>query len=224
MTKLEHARSFDALIDDLIEFQKTLLPKSDIGNVTIADVLFKLEANKDIPLIQLPSFDGDAFSYTDFIDQFKTHIHNKAHLKDDTQIIQLQMHVKGEAQIAISGLGSKGIMYATVLKSLKEQFGQSSVIARAVVNKLKMGEKIGRNNPEALKAFSLDIINCHSIMHRLNYYADVNANDSLRRIVMRLPDHLVDKWKGVVADIRGRGQIPTLKHIDDFVQKCVKCC
>jgi len=59
-------------------------------------------------------------------------------------------------------------------------------------------------------------------MHRLNYYADINANDSLRRIVMRLPDHLVNKWKGVVADIRDRGQIPTLKHIGNFVRKRVK--
>ena len=221
-TELEYARSFDAWIDDLVEFQETLLPKSDIGNVTIADALFKLEANKDIPSIQLPSFDGDALSYTDFIDQFKIHIHDKVHLKDDTRMIQLRMHVKGEAERAISGLGSKGTMYATALKSLKEQFGQPSVIARAVVNKLTTGEKIGRNNREALKAFSLDIINCLSIMHRLNYYADINANDSLRRIVMRLPDHLVDKWKGVVADIRERGQVPTLKHIGDFVRKRVK--
>ena len=83
-TELEYAHSFDAWIDDLIEFQETLLPKSDIGNVTIADALFKLEANKDIPSIQLPSFDGDALSYTDFIDQFKVHIHDKLHLKDDT--------------------------------------------------------------------------------------------------------------------------------------------
>ena len=128
----------------------------------------------------------------------------KVHLKDDTQMIQLRMHPKGEAERAISGLGSKGIMYATMLKSLNEQFGQPSVITRAVVNKLTMGEKIGRSNQEALKAFPLDIIKCLSIMHRLNYYADINANDSLRRIVMRLPDHLVDKWKGVVADIRER--------------------
>lgn len=59
-------------------------------------------------------------------------------------------------------------------------------------------------------------------MHRLNYYANVNANDNLRRIVMRLPDYLVDKWKGVVADIRERGQVPTLQQISDFVRKCVK--
>ena len=32
---------------------------------------------------------------------------------------------------------------------------------------------------------------------------------------MRLPDYLVDKWKGVVVDIRESGQVPTLQHISD---------
>jgi len=94
------------------------------------------------------------------------------------------MHVKGEAERVISALGSNSIMYATVLKSLKEQFGQSSVTARSVANKLTMGDRISRNNREALRAFSLDIINCLSIMLRTNYYSDVNSNDNLRRIVM----------------------------------------
>ena len=92
----------------------------------------------------------------------------------------MRMLLKGEAERAISGRGSKGIMYATALKCLKEQFGQPSVIARAVVNKLTIGERIRRNNKRALREFSLDIINCLSIMHRLNYYRDVNANDNFR--------------------------------------------
>jgi len=40
----------------------------------MGNALFKLEANKDTPSMQLPSFDGDALSYTDFIDQFKVHL------------------------------------------------------------------------------------------------------------------------------------------------------
>ena len=74
-------------IDNLFESQETVLPKSDAGNFTTANVLFKLEANNDISSIQLPSFDGAPLSYTDFIDQFKIHIHEKVHLNDDTQMI-----------------------------------------------------------------------------------------------------------------------------------------
>lgn len=125
------------------------------------------------------------------------------------------MHVVGEAERAISGLGSKGAMYAIALKSLKEQFGQPSIIARAVVNKLTKGDRIQKNNRQALREFSLDIINCLATMRQVNYYADVNANDNLRKIFMRPTDHLIEKWKCVVADIREKGQVPTLHHISE---------
>ena len=81
--------AFDSWIDDLVEFQETSLSNSDPGTVTIADALFKLEARKDIPSIELPLFNGDALSYTDFIDHFKIHIHDKVHLTDDMRMIQL---------------------------------------------------------------------------------------------------------------------------------------
>jgi len=214
-------RPFDVWIDDLVEFEETVVNKST-ESISIADALFKLEASKDIPSVKLLEFDGSALSYTDFIERFKIHIHDKPHLADDMRMIQLKMHVTGEAERAIAGLGSKGIMYATALKSLKEQFGQPSLLARALVDKLTKGDKIPRNNRQALREFSLDLINCLATMKQLNYFSDVNANDSLRRIIMRLPDHLIDKWKGVVTDIRERGHVPTIQHISDFVRKRVK--
>ena len=214
--------SFDAWIDDLVEFQETVLPAAVTTNLTIAEALLKLEANKDIPSITIPDFDGDPLSYTDFVDHFKIHIHDKAHLTDDARMIQLRMRIKGEAERALAGLGSKGTMYATALKSLKEQFGQPSVIARAVVNKLTKGEKITRSNRQALREFSLDITNCLAIMHRLDYYADINANENLRRMIMRLPESLAEKWKGVVEDLREKGEVPSLHHIGEFVRKRVR--
>lgn len=96
-------------------------------------------------------------------------------------------------------------------KSLKEQFGQPSVIASATVNKLTKGEKITRNNRQSLREFSLDITNCLAIMHRLDYYADINANENLR-MIMCLQENLVEKWKGVVADSREKGEVPSWHH------------
>ena len=89
---------FDAWIDDLVEFQETVLPAAVTTNLTIAEVLLKLEANKDIPSITIPDFDGDPLSYTDFVDHFKIHIHDKTHLTDDARMIQLRMRIKGEAE------------------------------------------------------------------------------------------------------------------------------
>ena len=143
---------FDAWIDDLVEFHDTALP-STIANITIADAQLKLEANKDILSITLPECDWDPLSYMDFVDHFKIHIHDKLYLTDDEQMIQLRMLIKGEAERALASLGLKGIMYTTALKSLKEQFGQPSAIARAVVNKLTKGEKITRKTGKFCEIF-----------------------------------------------------------------------
>ena len=137
-------------------------------------------------------------------------------------MIQLKMHVGGDAERAISGLGSKGIMYATALRTIKEQFGQPSVIARALVNNLTKGEKIGRSDKKKLREFSIDLMTCMATMKRIVYTADINANENLRKIVMRLPDHMIEKWRVFVADIREKGQTPTVHRITEFVKKRVK--
>ena len=71
------AIAFDFWIDDLVELKETSLSNSNPETVTIADALFKFEARKDIPSIQLPLCNGDALSYTEFTEKFKIHIHDK---------------------------------------------------------------------------------------------------------------------------------------------------
>ena len=111
------AIAFDSWIDDLVELKETSLSNSNPETVTIADALFKFEARKDIPSIQLPLCNGNALSYTVFTENFKIHIHDNVHLTNDIRMIQLRMYLKGETEQSISGLGSKGIMYATTLYS-----------------------------------------------------------------------------------------------------------
>ena len=38
---------------------------------------------------------------------------------------------------------------------------------------------------------------------------------------MRLPNHMIEKWKALVADMREKGQTPTVNHIGEFVRKRV---
>jgi hypothetical protein len=210
-------------IDELTEFEETkITSKVDSSQVSIEDALMKLEAKRDIPNVILSKFSGDTLGYTYFIDRFMIHIHDKSHLTDDTRMIQLKMHVSHDAERAISGLGSKGIMYATALRTIKEQFGQPSVIARALINDLIKGDEIGRRYRKGLHEFSIDLINCMASMKRIGFSADINANENLRRIVVRLPDNLVEKWRVTVADIREKGEVRTVLHISEFVRRRVR--
>jgi hypothetical protein len=91
-----------------------------------------------------------------------------------------------------------------------------------LINDLEKGDKIGRSERKGLREFSIDLINCMATMKRIGFSADINANENLRRIVVRLPDNLIEKWRGTVADIREKGEVPTVRHISEFVRRRVK--
>ena len=187
--------------------------------MSIAEALYKLEASKDIPTVKLIKYDGNSLTYIEFIERFKLHIHDKPHLSDDMRMVQLKMHLIGNTERTVSGLGSQGTMYATALKTLKEQFGQSSVIARACINKFVDKRKLASNDRQEL---SFDVVNCLATLKQINHLADINATDNLRRIVKRLPDRLIDAWKIVASDLREKGETLSLEHISRFLRKRVK--
>ncbi len=218
---LSSPQPFDSWIDDLSEFTETTITAND-SEMSIAEALYKLEASKDIPTIKLMKYDGSPLTYVEFIDRFKLLIHDRPHLSDDVRMAQLKMHLVGRAERVVSGLGSQGTMYATALKTIKEYFGQPSIIARAYITKLVDNQKIQANDRQSLQELSFDVINCVAVLKQINHLADVNATENLRKIITRLPDHLIDKWKGVVSDLRERGETPSLQHIGQFIRKRVK--
>ncbi|XP_028404075.1 uncharacterized protein LOC114526747 [Dendronephthya gigantea] len=218
---LSSPESFDSWIDNLVEFEETVL-SNRASEMSIAEALYKLEACKDIPSIKLIKYDGNPLTYVEFMERFKLHIHDKPHLSDDVRIVQLKMHLVSNAERAVSGLGSQGKMYATALKTLKEQFGQPSVIARPYINKLVDASKIQNNNREALQQLSFDVANSAATLKQINHLADVSATGNLRSIVKRLPDHMIDKWKATASDLREKGQTPSLEAISKFLRKRVK--
>jgi hypothetical protein len=63
-----------------------------------------------------------------------------------------------------------------------------------------------------LQELSFDVVNCVATLKQINHLADVNATDNLRKIIKRLPDHLIDKWKGVASDLRDKGETPSLEQ------------
>ena len=216
-------RTFDTWIDELIEFHQPSPSERD-RDMSVADALYRLEAAKDMPMVKLVVFDGSPLNYVDFVESFKLHIHDKNHMCNDLKMLQLKMHVTGNAQRAISGLGSSGLMYHTALKMLKEQFGSRSVIARASIDRLVKGPKLAASNRQGLRDLSLDMVNCLATLKRIDFESDMNSTESLRQLVRRLPDHMITKWKTHAADQREWGCPPTLELVSNFLRKQVKVC
>ena len=100
---LSSPQAFDTWISDLVEFKETALSEN-MSQISNAEALYKLEANKDIPTIQLVKYDGNPLTYVEFIERFKLLIHDKPHLSDDVRMAQLKMHLIGRAERVISSL------------------------------------------------------------------------------------------------------------------------
>ena len=180
----------DQWIDDLPEFQETC--HTDENNDTsVLNALYRIEAGSEIPSVTIDKFDGNPLNYIDFIDKFKVCVHDKKHLTDSIRMMQLKMHLTSDADRVISGIGISGIMYATALKTLKLEFGQPSVIARAYINKLTKGSKLSSGDRQGLRDFSLDIVNCIAKLKQIDFFSDINASDNLRKIVRRMPEGMI---------------------------------
>ena len=128
----------------------------------------------------------------EFIERFKIHIHDEPHLSVDVRMAKLKMHVTGKTERTISGIVSQGIMHETVLKTIKEQFGQLSVVARAYITKLTDKQKIQDNYRQALQELFFDVVNCVAALKQIVHLADENTTENLRKAVMRMPHHLVN--------------------------------
>ena len=98
---------------------------------------------------------------------------------------KLKIHVTGKTEYTIT-------MYETVLKTIKEQFAQPSVIARAYITKLTDKRKIQDNDRQALQELFFDVVNCVAALKQIVHLADENATDNLCKAVMRMPLHLIN--------------------------------
>ena len=69
---LSSLQSFDSWIDNLVEFKETVL-QTNIAQISIAKVLYKLDASRDIPAVnvKLIIYDGNSLAYVEFIERFK---------------------------------------------------------------------------------------------------------------------------------------------------------
>ena len=97
------------------------------------------------------------------------------------------MHLLGNAERVVSGLGSQQKMYATALKTLKEHFCQLGKIARAYINNLVNASKVQNSDRQALQKFSFDVANCTATLKQINYLADVNATDNFQKYCKMAP-------------------------------------
>ena len=70
----------DRFIDLLIEGKETILPRENSVTLTIANVVQQEIESRHLPPVDLKTFSGDPFQWPEFIENFKTRVHQSQHL------------------------------------------------------------------------------------------------------------------------------------------------
>ena len=118
----------DEFIDRLVEGEETVLPERD--PVISMSMLLQLEyESKCLPVMELFRFDRDPCKWPDFIQSFKSRVHDKRSFTDYIQIEKLLSVLDGEAKQIVISIGRNGLFYATTMKTLKSNFVNSMVLS-----------------------------------------------------------------------------------------------
>ena len=170
-----------------------------------------------LPKVQLPTFDGAALDWVEFIVKFRDVVHNQPYLSDNQRNQLLLQHLREEAKSAVKGYANDPHGYVMSLKTLKYLFGQRSTVARATLSRVTKGKSIGNDDVRGLSDFYYSINECLVTLKQLNYVADLYSSDTLRQAVERLPPKLLMKWSERSLVIR-RSEEPNLIHLGKWLQ------
>jgi hypothetical protein len=144
-------------------------------------------ARVDLPRVELAYFDGDPIFYHQFIRQFETQVESR--VNDPGQRLSFLIHyTKGRAKRAIEGcvVLPPQAGYDRARNILKELFGKSHSIGRALISDLTQGAPL-RATADDLIEFSIKLENCEMTLMQMGRQADLNSETNLERIVTRLP-------------------------------------
>ena len=129
-----------------------------------------------LPKAELPTFDGSAGDWVDFITKFRDLVHLQDYLNDGQRIRLLLQQLKGEASRAVKGFANDSKGYVLALQKIKQLFGQRAMVAQAVISKVTKGKVIQNDDFKGLSELLYSINDCLITLTQLNYESDLHSS------------------------------------------------
>jgi hypothetical protein len=149
-----------------------------------------------LPKTSIMKFDGEPTQYWIFMSTFDSSVHN-ASVTDADKLSCLFEYCVGKAAKVISPCAlmnpSEGYMKARTLP--KNRFGDDYVIAKAWINKIVDGPPVKPNSGEAIQEFTDDVRGCMETLKSMKRLQEVESQDRMVSIMLRLPMYLQSRWR-----------------------------
>ena len=85
------------------------------------------------------------------------------------------------------------IAYERAVALLKQRFGAKHTVARSYIKELTSGPRLAANDVDGPVKFASKLRGTLTVMTQSSYQADLNAHDTLKVCVARLPGYL--SWR-----------------------------
>lgn len=185
--------------------EKDLLTLQQNQNEQMLAAHKMLAAAVSLPQPEVNKFKGDSIEYNSFVRAFDARIASLA-TKPEDKLYYLEQHLEGDARELISGClfmdPSAGYREARAL--LESEYGDPYKTSMAYINKILDWPVIKYDDGQGLKRFSIFLVQCYHAMCSLSHMNVLDHAPNLQIMVQKLPMYLQQKWRDVVARLRGQ--------------------
>lgn len=194
LTETVNHKSVDYFIDELVEGKETIISTDFCKHFDALTFLKAEYESRNLPPIELYKFSGDPSKWPDFIENFSKHVHFKTTFSDNQRMERLLNVLDGEAKRMVQSIGQSGIFYATVLKCLKRDYGNPTVVSYLKLKTLFDAPQLQPQNKPAIRSFQQQLKTTVIWLSSMGYHSAIKSIDNITKAVTRLPNYLRNKF------------------------------
>ena len=171
------------------------------------------------PSAEIQKFSGDPRYFKRFMRQFHAHVVDNVET-DDERLNYLDQYTTGEAHRVVVGYSHLDgrIGYHAARQELETRYGDPEVIANAYVRKALEWPVIRPDDAKALDEFGVFLLECQYAVQNIRASQVLEYSDNLKRIVVKLPFFLHDRWRNIVMTARKANQPVSFSQLVGFVR------
>lgn len=192
---------------------QTLLDMNDIAKI-FADSMNRSRLPAPEPTV----FNGDPLTYPSWKAAFSALIESRG-IPPLERLHYLRKYLEGEPKEAVAGsfYFESEDAYEKAKDILEDRYGNSFLVAEAFRDKLQDWPRLTGKDPAGLRKLSDFLLQCKMAMRNLQGLEILNDCRENRKILMKLPDWLVQRWSRIVAD--HGNPYPSFDRFAAFIKK-----
>ncbi|XP_063968310.1 uncharacterized protein LOC129267694 [Lytechinus pictus] len=186
-----------------------------------ATILDQMSLNH-LPPPEPPVFDGSSLQYPTWKRSYDLLIERK-NIRTEDKFYYLLKYLKGQPLQLVQGYSLLGdaFSYAAAKQALESRYGDPFVLSNAYRDKLESWPRINKRDSQGLRMLSDFLKQCCTAMQTIGNLAQLDDERENRKILAKLPDHLIISWGKRVAKWREthRNTFPSFQAFSNFIEE-----